>query len=320
MGVHAMANLRFDGQVAIVTGAGRGLGRLYAMELARRGASVLVNDLGGSSIGEGADASVASQVVAEIEAEGGVAAASVESVATPDGGQAIVDAAMGRFGRVDIVINNAGIIRFTPFDQITGDEWRKTIGVHVDGSFHVSQPAFRVMKSQGYGRFVFISSSFGAFGQIGAASYSTAKSALLGLSNVVALEGAAHGILSNAVLPMGFSRMVTDQSPDAEVPPGRQAFFDAIRPELVAPLVVYLASRECNLTHRAIAAAAGRYSRVFTGYADGWLSEAGSSPSAEDIAGRIEQILATDGFFVPESSTDETVTVCMQRGVDLSQM
>ncbi len=315
-----MTQLRFDGQVAIVTGGGRGLGRLYAMELARRGASVLVNDLGGSSQGEGADASVASQVVTEIEAEGGVAAASSDSVATAEGGQAIVDAALARFGRVDIVINNAGIIRFTPFDEITAGEWHKTLSVHVDGSFHVSQPAFRVMMSQGYGRFVFISSSFGAFGQAGAASYSTAKSALLGLSNVVALEGAAHGILSNAVLPMGFSRMVTDQAPDAEVPPGRQGFYDAIRPELIAPLVTYLASRECNLSHRAFAAAAGRYSRVFSGYGDGWLSEAGTTPSAEDVAGRIAQIDATDGFFVPSSSTEETITVCRQRGVDLSQM
>jgi NAD(P)-dependent dehydrogenase (short-subunit alcohol dehydrogenase family) len=315
-----MTEMRFDGRVAIVTGGGRGLGRLYAMELARRGASVLVNDLGGTSQGEGADSSVASQVVAEIEAAGGIAAASNDSVATDEGGQAIVDAALARFGRVDIVINNAGIIRFTPFDQITPDEWRKTLSVHVDGSFHVSQPAFRVMKAQGYGRFVFISSTFGAFGQMGTASYSTAKAALLGLSNVVALEGAAHGIQSNTVLPVGVSRMVTDQAPVEEPTPGRQAFYDAIRPDLIAPLVVYLASRECDLTHRAIAACAGRYSRVFAGYADGWLSAAGTTPSAEDVATRIAQINATDGFFVPESSVDETIAVCRQRGVDLSKM
>jgi len=315
-----MTELRFDGQVAIVTGAGRGLGRLYALDLARRGASVLVNDLGGSSTGEGADMSVADTVAAEIEAMGGAAEANYDSVATSAGGQAVVDAALSRFGRVDIVVNNAGIIRFTPFDEISSEEWQKTIGVHVDGSFHVSQPAFREMKKQGYGRFVFISSSFGAFGQAGNASYSTAKSALLGLSNVVALEGAAHGIKSNAVLPMGFSRMVTDQERGGEVPPGRQAFYDAIRPDLVTPLVTYLASRECQLTRRAIAAAAGRYSRVFTGYAGGWLSEAGSTPRAEDIAERIAQIDSTDGFFIPNSSTDETIAVCGQRGVDLSKM
>jgi NAD(P)-dependent dehydrogenase (short-subunit alcohol dehydrogenase family) len=315
-----MNALRFDGQVGIVTGGGRGLGRLYAMELARRGASVLVNDLGGSSQGDGCDVSVANQVVAEIDAAGGVAAASSESVATPEGGQAIVDAALDRFGRVDIVINNAGIIKFTPFDEVTPEEWRKTLNVHLDGSFHVSQPAFRVMKKQGYGRFVFISSTFGAFGQMGTSSYATAKAGLLGLSNVVALEGAAHGIRSNAVLPVGFSRMVTDQESGGPIPPGRQAYYDAIRPELITPLVIYLASRECALTHRAIAACAGRYSRVFAGYGDGWLSEAGSTPSAEDMAEQVARLDSTDGFFVPESSVDETIAVCRQRGIDLSQM
>ena len=314
-----MKELRFDGQVAIVTGGGRGLGRLYAMELARRGARVLVNDLGGSSRGDGSDISVADQVVVEIEAEGGVAAASGDSVGTSEGGQAIVDAALEKFGRVDIVINNAGIISFTPFDQVTPDEWRKTLNVHLDGSFHVSQPAFRAMKRQGYGRFVFVSSTFGAFGQKGASSYAAAKAGLLGLSNVVALEGAEHGIRSNAVLPVGFSRMVTDQESGDSVPPGRKAFYDAIRPELITPLVVYLASRDCTLSHRAIAACAGRYSRVFAGYGDGWLSEAGSMPSAEDVAARVAKIDSTDGFFVPESSVDETIAVCRQRGIDLSK-
>lgn len=315
-----MTELRFDGQVAIVTGGGRGLGRLYALELARRGASVVVNDLGGSSRGDGADQSVAEQVVAEIGAQGGVASSSSDSVATPAGGQAIVDAALDRFGRVDIVINNAGIINFTPFDEVTPDEWRRTLNVHLDGSFHVSQPAFRAMKAQGYGRFIFISSTFGAFGQMATASYATAKAGLIGLSNVVALEGAAHGIHSNVVLPVGFSRMVTDQEKGTPVPPGRQAFYDAIRPELITPLVIYLASRECTLNHRAIAACAGRYSRIFAGYGDGWLSTSGSTPQAEDLAMRVAQLDSTDGFFVPDSSVDETITVCRQRGIDLSQM
>jgi hypothetical protein len=137
---------------------------------------------------------------------------------------------------------------------------------------------------------------------------------------VVALEGAAHGIRSNAVLPVGFSRMVTDQESGGPIPPGRQAYYDAIRPELITPLVIYLASRECALTHRAIAACAGRYSRVFAGYGDGWLSEAGSTPSAEDMAEQVARLDSTDGFFVPESSVDETIAVCRQRGIDLSQM
>jgi NAD(P)-dependent dehydrogenase (short-subunit alcohol dehydrogenase family) len=312
--------ISFEGQVAVVTGAGRGLGRLYALELARRGASVVVNDLGGSSRGDGADQSVADEVVAEIKAAGGMAVASANSVGTAEGGQAIIDTAIDNFGRVDVVINNAGIIRFTPFDQIAAEEWRTTLNVHVDGSFHVSQPAFRAMKSQGYGRFVFISSVFGAFGQRNVASYGTAKAALIGLSNVIAIEGAEHGIKSNALLPTGFSRMVTDQESGGPIPPGRQAFYDAISPDLVTPLAVFLASRECTFTHRAIAACAGRYSRVFAGYGEGWLSPQGSSPTADDLAERIALLESTEDFFVPESSVDETATVCRQRGIDLAQM
>ncbi|WP_093453076.1 SDR family NAD(P)-dependent oxidoreductase [Sphingomonas sp. YR710] len=312
--------IRFEDQVVVVTGSGRGLGRLYALEFARRGASVVVNDLGTSSRGDGADASVADEVVAEIRAAGGKAVASCDSVATPEGGQAIIDAAMDNFGRVDVVVNNAGIIQFTPFEDVTPEAWRKTLNVHLDGGFYVSQPAFRIMKRQGYGRFVFASSIFGAFGSPGVSSYAAAKAGLLGLSNVVALEGANYGIRSNAVLPSGFSRMVTDQETGGPIPPGRQAFYDAIRPELVTPLVIYLGSRECTLTHRAVAACAGRYSRVFTGYAEGWLSEQGSTPSPEDLAERIARLETTDGFFVPESSADETITVCQQRGVDLRQM
>lgn len=312
--------ISFEGQVAVVTGAGRGLGRLYALELARRGASVVVNDLGGSSRGDGANASVAQEVVDEIKAAGGVAVASSDSVATPEGGKAIVDAAIDNFGRVDIVINNAGIIQFTPFADITPEDWRKTLNVHLDGGFYVSQPAFKAMKAQGYGRFVFISSTFGAFGSPATASYATAKAGILGLSNAVALDGAAHGIRSNAILPTGFSRMVTDQERGGPIPAGRQAFYDAIRPELIAPLAIFLASRECTLTHRAIAACAGRYSRVFAGYGEGWLSDPGSTPSAENIAEQIARLETTDGFFVPESSLDEMVAVCGQRGIDLAQM
>jgi NAD(P)-dependent dehydrogenase (short-subunit alcohol dehydrogenase family) len=178
------------------------------MELARRGASVVVNDLGGTMQGEGSDANVADQVVREIQAAGGVAVSSYDSVATPEGGQAIVQTALDRFGRVDAVVSNAGIYGTTPFDELGVDEWRRMLNVHLDGSFHLSQPAFRVMKSQGYGRFVFISSSAGIFGQPGAAHYAAAKAGIVGLTNIIAIEGAGHGILANSVLPFGFSRMV----------------------------------------------------------------------------------------------------------------
>ena len=165
----------------IVTGAGRGLGRLYAMEIARRGGSVVVNDLGGTMHGEGLDSSVADQVVEEIERAGGVAVASYESVASPEGGEAIVRTAVDRFGRLDAVVSNAGIFNSVPFDELSQADWRRMLSVHLDGGFHLSQPAFRVMKSQGYGRFVFIVSSAGLFGQPLEAHYAAAKAGLLGL-------------------------------------------------------------------------------------------------------------------------------------------
>src|SRR5512134_730721 len=236
--------LDFSGQVAVVTGAGRGLGRLYALELARRGARVVVNDLGGTMHGEGADASVADRVVEEIERAGGVAAPSHHSVDSPEGGEAIVRTAIDRFGRLDAVVSNAGIFSSAPFDELSPADWRRMLGVHLDGGFHLSQPAFRVMKSQGYGRFVFIASSAGMFGQPLEAHYAAAKTGLVGLANVIAIEGAPHGIRANTVLPFGHSRMVTETVNDPKAIEG-SAFLKALQPELVVPIVVFLASRAC---------------------------------------------------------------------------
>lgn len=237
----------FNNQVAIVTGAGRGLGRLYALDLARRGAAVVVNDLGGTMRGEGADPKVADEVVAEITSAGGVAVASYDSVDHAGGGEAIVDAAVEHFGRVDVVISNAGIFNSIAFDELTPAQWRQMLAVHLDGGFYLSQPAFKVMKKQGYGRFVFISSSGGLFGQHLEAHYGAAKSGLVGLSNIIALEGAEHGVLSNTVLPFGFSRMVTETvDPDTLKSLG---LLDLIGPDKVVPIVTYLASRACQSSH-----------------------------------------------------------------------
>jgi NAD(P)-dependent dehydrogenase (short-subunit alcohol dehydrogenase family) len=304
----------FNGQVAVVTGAGRGLGRLYALELARRGASVLVNDLGTSMHGDGADSGVADGVVREIERAGGVAAASHDSVESPEGGEAIIRAAIDRFGRVDAVVSNAGIFHTAPFDQISHADWRRMLSVHLDGSFHLSQPAFRVMKSQGYGRFVFIASSAGLFGQPLAAHYAAAKTGLLGLCNVMAVEGAPHGILANTVLPMGHSRMVTDTVNDPKAIEA-SGFLSAIRPELVVPIVVFLASRACGFSHHNYSACAGRYARVFVGLGEGWLAEPGSVPSADDIAAHLTDLSATKSFTVPMSIFDEVVAVCARLGI-----
>jgi len=304
----------FADQAAIVTGAGRGLGRLYALELARRGASVVVNDLGGTMHGDGSDNSVADQVVAEIRAAGGSAVTSYDSVDSPKGGQAIVDAAVEAFGRVDAVVSNAGIFNSIPFDQISPVDWRHMLRVHLDGGFYLSQPAYKVMTKQKYGRFVFISSSAGNFGQPMEAHYAAAKTGLVGLSNVIAIEGAAHGILSNTVLPTGFSRMVTETVGDEKFL-AESGFMRAIRAELVVPLVVFLASRTCDFAHRNYSACAGRYARVFTGLGEGWIADADGEPTADDIHAHLAEVSTIDPFIVPDTIVDEVLEVCARLGI-----
>jgi NAD(P)-dependent dehydrogenase (short-subunit alcohol dehydrogenase family) len=304
----------FKDQVAIVTGAGRGLGRLYALELARRGASVVVNDLGGTIRGEGADTTVADEVVAEIEAAGGAAVASHESVASPEGGEAIVALAVERFGRLDAVVSNAGIFNSAAFDELSADDWRRMLSVHLDGGFYLSRPAYQVMKQQRYGRFVFISSSAGMFGQPWESHYAAAKAGLVGLSNVIAIEGAEHGILSNTVLPFGFSRMVTEIVGDPEALK-RIGFLDAIKPELVVPMVVFLASRACEFSHQNYSACAGRFARVFIGLGEGWFAEKDSNPTADDIQAHLSEVSATEPFTVPGSIFEEVFAVTAQLGV-----
>ena len=305
----------FTGQVAVVTGAGRGLGRLYALDLACRGAAVVVNDLGGSMRGEGADSGVADEVVGEIRKAGGTAVASHHSVDSPARGQAIVDAAVHAFGRLDAVVSNAGNFGRVPFEDLSHDDWTRMLRVHLDGGFYLSQPAYRVMKKSGGGRFVFISSSAGIFGQPMEAHYAAAKAGLVGLTNVIAIEGEAHGILANSVMPTGFSRMVTETVGDEKFL-AESGFMRAIRPELVVPLVTFLASSACTFTHRNYSAAAGRYARVFVGLSEGWLADADSEPTAEDIEAHLEQMSATDKFFVPGSIVDEVLEVCERRGVN----
>jgi NAD(P)-dependent dehydrogenase (short-subunit alcohol dehydrogenase family) len=304
----------FKDQAVIVTGAGRGLGRLYAMEVARRGGSVVVNDLGGTMAGSGSDSAVADQVVDEITRAGGIAVASHDSVASPEGGEAIVRTALERFGRVDAVVSNAGIFATAEFDKLAHEDWRRMLNVHLDGSFHLSQPAFRAMKAQGYGRFVFIASSAGLFGQPQSAHYAAAKAGIVGLTNVVAIEGAAHGILANSVLPFGQSRMVTDTVGGEDVA-AQSPFLRAIDAKLVVPIVVFLASRACGFTHHNYSAGAGRYARVFVGLGQGWLATAGSQPTADDVAAHLAELSATEPFTVPTSIFDEVTELCARLGI-----
>jgi len=291
-----VTDISFLDRVAIVTGAGGGLGRTYALELATRGAAVVVNDLGGSAAGVGSDASAAQKVVDEITAKGGSAVASHDSVSTPDGGQAIVQTALDNFGKVDIVINNAGILRDKTFVKLEHQDLDAVLDVHLKGAFHVSQPAFRVMKEHGYGRFVFTASNAGVFGNFGQTNYGAAKMGLVGLSNVLSLEGAKANIKSNVICPIAKTRMTEELlGPLAEL----------VEPELVTPMVVYLASEACGYTHEVFSAGGGRYARVFVGLAPGWFAGKGVEVSAEDVAAHIDDIRNQDGYVVPGSVTDE---------------
>ncbi len=306
----------FSGQVVVVTGAGRGLGRLYALDLARRGASVVVNDVGSAMQGRGSDESVAQEVVEEIERRGGTAVASCDSVATPEGGESIVRTAVQHFGRLDAVVSNAGIFDTRAFDDLPVEDWRRMLNVHLDGSFFLSQPAYRVMKTQGGGHFVFIASSAGLFGQPNSASYAAAKAGVVGLANVIAIDGAPHGILANVVLPFGYSRMVTETVGDRDRLGDAVPFLRAIDPELVVPMVVFLASEACTFTHQNFSACAGRFARVFIGLAEGWVAS-GGNPTAEDIDAHMTEVAATEPFTVPSSIFDEVAQVCTRLGIAL---
>jgi NAD(P)-dependent dehydrogenase (short-subunit alcohol dehydrogenase family) len=305
----------FTDQVVIVSGAGRGLGRLYALELARRGASVVVNDVGAAMNGDGTDRRVADDVVEEIRSAGGLAVASHDSVATPDGGDAIIQRALDEYGRLDAVVSNAGIFQTVPFHELTGDDWQRMLRIHLDGAFHLSQPAFRIMKRGCYGRFVFIVSSAGLFGQPNSAHYAAAKAGTLGLANVIAIEGAEHGILANCVLPFGYSRMVSETVGDRDEIEPDPGFLHAIEPELVVPIVVYLASRTCEITHHNFSACAGRFARVFVGLADGWVADRDDSLTADDVVDHLASIAATEPYIVPDNIFDEVFKVCAQLGI-----
>ncbi|MCU1673404.1 MAG: hypothetical protein JWN77_1517 [Frankiales bacterium] len=292
-------DIDFDGRVAIVTGAGGGLGRTYALDLAARGAAVVVNDLGGSVNGEGGDHTAAQKVVDEITAKGGQAVPNFDSVSTPEGGAAIVQTAVDAFGKVDIVINNAGFLRDKSFTKLEFSDLDAVLDVHLKGAFYVSQPAFKVMKENNYGRFVFTASN-ATFGNFGQTNYAAAKMGLVGLSNTIAVEGARNGILSNVIMPVAKTRMTEELLGE---------FAENLAPELVTPMVAYLCSEANTTTHGAYSAAGGRYARVFWGLGQGWFAGKGAQPTAEDIAANFAQIDGQEGYIVPGSTTDEIMAL-----------
>jgi len=291
-----MSEIRYDGRVAVITGAGGGLGKTYSLLLASRGASVVVNDLGGAADGTGGGTSMADQTVKEITEKGGKAVANYDSVSTPEGGEAIVRAAVENFGKVDIVINNAGILRDKSFAKLEPRDLEAVIDVHLKGAFYVSQPAFRVMKEHSYGRFIFTASGAGIFGNFGQTNYGAAKMGLVGLSNVLAVEGAKNNIKSNVIAPIAKTRLTESLLGPLAA---------ALDPNFVTPLVAYLVSEQCQLTHEIFDVGGGRYARVFIGLGKGWIARKGQVPSPEEIAANLDAIRSTSGFTIPDSIAGE---------------
>ncbi len=293
-----MSEIRFDGRVAIITGAGSGLGRCHALEFARRGAQVVVNDLGGAMDGTGSGSAAADIVVKEIEEAGGTAVANYDSVSTREGGESIVKTALDNFDRLDVLVNNAGILRDRSFAKMSQEEMDGVLDVHLRGAFFVSQPAFRAMKQSSYGRIIFTASAAGVFGNFGQANYGAAKMGLVGLSNVLAQEGAKANITSNVIAPIALTRMTEG------IMDGLGLKLD---PEYVTAMVCYLASEQCELSHEIFSVGAGRYARVFVGLCEGWSDAEAESLSADDVAAHIDQIRDPEGYVIPGSAADEMV-------------
>jgi len=280
----------FEGRVAVVTGAGRGLGRAYALLLADRGASVVVNDLGGAMDGVGADAGPASAVAAEIATAGGTAAADTNDVSTAAGAEALVDTAVERFGRIDILVNNAGIIRWAGMPEVDEDNLASHLAVHVGGSFNTARAAWPRMVEQGYGRIVMTSSS-GMFGLPTNLSYATAKAAVIGMTNSLAVAGAAHGIKVNVIAPAAMTRMAGPGADDS-------ADGTPMAPALVAPMVAFLAHEDCPVSGEVYAAGAGRFARIFIAQTEGYV-HATLDPTVEDVAEHWAAINDETGYSVP---------------------
>ncbi len=282
-----MPNIDFTGRVAVVTGAGSGLGRCHALEFAKRGALVVVNDLGGTRDGTGSDTAAADKVVEEIRELGGEAVPNYDSVATVEGGEGIVQMAIDAFGKVDILVNNAGIIRDKTFYKMEEENWDAVVGVHLKGAYCVTRPAFANMRENGYGRIIMTTSGAGMFGNFGQSNYASAKAGLVGLANVLKLEGAKYNINTNVIIPVAGSRLTEDV-----LPPDLMA---RMKPDFVTPLVLYLCSRQCMDSGVIINAAMGYYSRtaIMTG-PGAILSDGRKIPTPEEIMESWDRIMSLE--------------------------
>jgi NAD(P)-dependent dehydrogenase (short-subunit alcohol dehydrogenase family) len=288
-----MSDVGFEGRVAIITGAGGGLGREHALLMASRGAQIVVNDLGGAVDGTGSDTGPAQKVVEEIEALGGAAVADGNSVATQEGAEGMVKTALEAFGRVDIVINNAGILRDKSFANMTPDLWDPVIAVHLTGTYNVTRAAWGHFREQSYGRIVSTSSAAGIFGNFGQTNYGAAKMGIVGMTRVWAQEGAKYNIRANAIAPVARTRMTEEIL---------GPLIEKVDPALVSPVVAYLASEECQVNGEVYSVGAGRVSRIFIAEAPGYFKK---DLTVEDVRDNWDTIRAEGDYLIPTSVNDE---------------
>ncbi len=296
-----MSTYSFEGRVAAVTGAGRGIGRAYAHLLAERGARVAVNDLGGTEEGEGADPEPARRVADEIMDAGGRAISEGSDVSTVDGGQALIDAAIAEFGRIDIVINNAGNVRWAGLPEADADNLYSHLAVHVGGSFNTTRAAWPHMVEQGHGRVV-MTTSTGMFGLVDNLGYATAKAAVIGMTRSLAVAGAAHGININLIAPNAWTRMAVRPAHGLDL--STQPVPEQMEPELVAPMVAFLAHEACPVSGGIYLAGGGRFARMFIGVTEGYVTPRPDRSTIEDVAENWAAINDETGYYVPVDLRD----------------
>lgn len=287
--------IRLDGRVVVITGAGRGLGRAHALLLARRGARVVVNDVGVNVDGTGG-APIADEVVGEIRSLGADALASTHDISCPEGGQALVEAAVAHFGRLDAVVHNAGVLRDKTVTKLEPGDVRAVNAVHLEAAFWILKPAMLEMRRQNFGRIVLTTSASGLFGTFGQSNYAAAKMGLVGLMRVAAQEGAKFGIHCNCVAPTARTRMTEALVGDLA---------NKLDPEHVAPLVAFLVSEQCKLNNRIFSAGGGRYANVFLGLTPGWVHRGERPATPEEVMAQMDAITEQSGFTVPETGLDE---------------
>lgn len=296
-----MEEVRFDGKVAVVTGAGGGLGKAYALLLAERGAKVVVNDLGGTFDGSGADATPAQLVVDEIMKAGGEAIANYDSVAEWDSANNIIKTALEHYGRIDILINNAGILRDKSILKMEMDDYRKIMAVHLDGTFFCTKAAFAVMKEQTYGRIVSTASAAGLYGNFGQTNYGAAKMGIAGLMNCVAQEGARYDIKANTIVPTAGTRLTFTVMPEDVI--------GKVKPEYVAPIVAWLCSEQCKVSGKMFSAGGGYFSRAAVVEGPGVVFDADQEITVEMIMEKLNQIMSLENGSEFASAMEQAGTV-----------